>query len=100
MSDLDSLLEQFKQPRGAALPPEADQPPLFAELLGGDTERAIHLLQDGADAHHTLPCGLTALHAAVLGGEGPLTAEGSRLALVMPTNEELVIARHALSLVG
>ncbi len=68
MSDLDSLLEQFKQPRGAALPPEADQPPLFAELLGGDTERAIHLLQDGADAHHTLPCGLTALHAAVLGG--------------------------------
>ena len=39
-------------------------------------------------------------NAAVLGGEGPITAEGSRLALVMPTNEELVIARDALSLVG
>ena len=39
-------------------------------------------------------------HAAVLGGEGPITVEGSRLALVMPTNEELVIARDALSLVG
>ena len=38
--------------------------------------------------------------AAVLGGEGPITVEGSRLALVMPTNEELVIARDALSLVG
>jgi acetate kinase len=36
----------------------------------------------------------------VLGGEGPITVEGSRLALVMPTNEELVIARDALSLVG
>ena len=31
---------------------------------------------------------------------GPITVEGSRLALVMPTNEELVIARDALSLVG
>ena len=39
-------------------------------------------------------------NAAVLGGEGPITVEGSRLALVMPTNEELVIARDALSLVG
>jgi acetate kinase len=39
-------------------------------------------------------------NAAVLGGEGPITAEGSRLALVMPTNEELVIARDALALVG
>jgi acetate kinase len=38
--------------------------------------------------------------AAVLGGEGRITAEGSRLALVIPTNEELVIARDALALVG
>ncbi|MGY3886825.1 acetate kinase [Aeromonas aquatica] len=39
-------------------------------------------------------------NAAVLGGEGPITTADSRLALVMPTNEELVIARDALSLVG
>jgi acetate kinase len=39
-------------------------------------------------------------NAAVLGGEGRITTEGSRLALVMPTNEELVIARDALSLAG
>jgi acetate kinase len=39
-------------------------------------------------------------NAAVLGGAGRITAEGSRLALVIPTNEELVIARDAMSLVG
>ena len=40
-------------------------------------------------------------NAAVLGGEGPITVEGSRLAPGDAcTNEELVIARDALSLVG
>ncbi|MFR9720222.1 acetate kinase [Aeromonas diversa] len=38
--------------------------------------------------------------AAVLGGEGLITTADSRPALVIPTNEELVIARDALALVG
>ncbi|PJG57530.1 acetate kinase [Aeromonas cavernicola] len=38
-------------------------------------------------------------HAAVLGGEGRITSKESRMAMVIATNEELVIARDALSLV-
>jgi acetate kinase len=38
--------------------------------------------------------------AAVLGGEGRITTEDSRPALVIPTNEEWVIARDAIALVG
>ena len=38
-------------------------------------------------------------NAAVLGGEGRITTADSRCAMVIPTNEELVIARDALSLV-
>ena len=39
-------------------------------------------------------------NAAVLGGEGRITTADSRCAMVIPTNEELVIARDALGLVG
>lgn len=39
-------------------------------------------------------------NAAVLGGEGRISAPEGPLALVIPTNEELVIARDALTLVS
>ena len=72
-------------------------------FTGGISGKRRHGARDGAGP--TGPARLQdrqeANSAAVLGGEGPITVEGSRrLALVMPTNEELVIARDALSLVG
>ncbi len=65
------------RPAAAVLPPVAEQPPLFAALLGGQAERALELVQGGANPHDTLLCGLTALHAAALGG-----AAGAVAALV------------------
>lgn len=48
---------------------DAGLPPLFRALLGGDSARAIELLEHGADACEALPsCGATPLHAAGLGG--------------------------------
>lgn len=68
-----SGLGSFGLPRPAPPPPKAApsaaaQPPLFKALLGGSSAHAVKLLKGGADAQEVLPGGLTALHAAALGG--------------------------------
>lgn len=75
-------------PPAAGLPPAAELPPLFAALLGGDSDRATEQLEAGCDPCHTLTSGLTALHAAALGG-----AAGAVPALVaagVPINAQLL----------
>ena len=42
----------------------------------------------------------TANLAARFGGEGQITAEGSPVAMVIPTNEEWVIANDAITLIA